>query len=72
MNSVVYNINRIIKERGLKKNVVAEKAGYSANQFSAFLHGRKTIKASDVYSIAKALEVTPNDLFGINTITKAS
>lgn len=72
MNSVVYNINRIIKERGLKKNVVAEKAGYSANQFSAFLHGRKTIKASDVSSIAKALDVTPNDLFGINTITKAS
>lgn len=72
MKSVVQNINLIIKERGLKKSAIAKKAGYSAHQFSDFLHGRRIIKASDIYSIAKALEVTPNDLFGIEPITKAS
>lgn len=71
MKSVVQNINNIINVRGLKKSAVAKRAGYSAHQFSDFLHGRRTIKASDIYSIAKALEVTPNELFGIDPITKA-
>ncbi|MEE0265553.1 MAG: helix-turn-helix transcriptional regulator [Acutalibacteraceae bacterium] len=65
MKSVVHNISSIIEERGYKKSSIAKKAGYSNKQFSDFLHGRRTIKATDVYSIAKALEVTPNDLFGI-------
>lgn len=61
---VVENTKRIIEEKGLKKVAVAQKAGYTAQQFSDILNHRKVIKDVDIAEIAKALEVTPNDLFG--------
>lgn len=61
---VAENTKRIIEDRGLKKGVVAQKAGYTAQQFSDILNHRKVIKDVDIAEIAKALEVTPNDLFG--------
>jgi DNA-binding Xre family transcriptional regulator len=65
MNTVIHNIKIIISNKGLKKKSVADKAGYTKQQFSDLLNGRKTIKSDDVLRIAIALEVTPNDLFGI-------
>lgn len=65
------NIKQIIAQRGLKQRVVAEKAGFSVQQFSALLNRRKVIKDVDVAAIAKALNVTPNDLFG-NTVSAFS
>lgn len=65
-NSVVpENIERIIKEKGIKQYAVANKAGYTKQQFNDMLNGRKIIKAIDILAIAKALEVSPNDLYGI-------
>lgn len=65
-NSVVpKNIERIIKEKGIKQYAVANKAGYTKQQFNDMLNGRKIIKAIDILAIAKALEVSPNDLYGI-------
>lgn len=61
---VVENTKRIIEEKGLKKVAVAQKAGYTAQQFSDILNHRKVVKDIDVAAIANALEVTPNDLFG--------
>lgn len=58
------NIKKIIARRGLKQKVVAELAGFSVQQFSALLNHRKVIKDVDVVAIARALEVTPNELFG--------
>lgn len=55
----------IINVRGLKQNAVAKKAGYSAKQFNNMLTGRKIITPEDILRIAAALEVTPNELFGI-------
>lgn len=60
---VAQNTRRIIAERGIKIRVVAEKAGYSMQQFSAMLNNRRIIKDCDVIAIANALEVTANDLF---------
>lgn len=57
------NIKRIIARRGLKQKAVAERAGFSIQQFSALLNHRKVIKDVDVAAIARALEVTPNELF---------
>jgi transcriptional regulator with XRE-family HTH domain len=57
------NIREIIELRGLKNRAVAEKAGFSEQQFSSILNGRKVIKDIDIIAIANALEVTPNDLF---------
>ncbi len=65
-NSVVpENIERIIKEKGIKQYAVANRAGYTKQQFNDMLNGRKIIKAIDILAIAKALEVSPNDLYGI-------
>lgn len=63
-NSVINKrIEEIIKEKGLKKKIVAEKIGLDAMQFSALLSGRRTIKDSDIVLLAKALDVNVNELF---------
>lgn len=64
MNAVVIpNVRRIINERGLKQCAVAEKAGYSRQQFNAMLTGRKLITDVDIVNITSALEVDANALF---------
>ena len=55
----------IISSKGLKQNAVARKAGYSVKQFNNMLTGRKLITPDDILRIATALDVTPNELFGI-------
>ncbi len=57
------NIARAIKERGMKNSAVAEKAGYSAQQFSDMLNGRKIIKPCDAMAISDALGVSVGELF---------
>lgn len=66
MNSVVpAAIERIIRERGIKKSVVAVRANMSNQMFSDMLNGRRLIKPCDIVAISKALDVTPNDLFAL-------
>lgn len=65
MNPVIIQTKKIIHERGIKQKVIAEKAGYTAQQFSNMLNGRKIIESTDVLRISAVLNVTPNDLFGI-------
>lgn len=63
-NAVVpSNIAKLIGARGLKQGAVAERAGYSKQQFSDMLNGRKIIKPCDVLAIASALCVSVDDLF---------
>ncbi len=57
------NIICIINSRGLKQKAVAERSGYSKQQFSAMMNGKKIIRPCDTIAIANALGVTPNDLF---------
>lgn len=67
MNSVIAeNVKAIIFARGLKKGAVAEMAGYDKKTFSNMLNGRKIITAVDVEKLAVALNVTPNQLFGLD------
>lgn len=63
LSIVAYNIKRIIKSQGTKNKFIAEKAGYTEQQFSDMLHGRKLITDVDIPKLAKALGVTPNELF---------
>lgn len=60
---VARNTRRIIQERGLKQNRVAERANIPPKLFSSLLCGRKIIRDTDVIAIANALGVTPNELF---------
>lgn len=69
---IAENTRRIIQERGLKYKAVAQKVGMSEGQFSAILTGRKVVKDVDVISIANALGVTPNDLFGLDAKSTGS
>lgn len=62
---IIENTRRIIEKKGMKHRAVAERAGFSEKQFSALLNRRKIIKDTDVIAIANALEVTPNELFGL-------
>lgn len=61
--NVPQNLNRIIEERGLKQSAVAGWAGYSKQQMTAMLNGRRIIRPCDVMAIAMALEVDVGDLF---------
>lgn len=64
MNSIVApNVESIITRKCLKQCAVAEKAGYTKQQFNAMLKGRKVIRDMDILKIANALEVDVNALF---------
>lgn len=65
------NVKQVIKSKGLRQNYVAEKAGYNPKVFSGMLCGRQGIKDIDIIKIANVLNVTPNELFGIDE-TRAS
>ncbi len=67
MDSVADCIRTIIKQRGLKNKAVAERAGYTEKKFSRILTGLAPMKSEDILRISRALNVTPNDLFGIQT-----
>ena len=50
-------ISKIIKEKGFKQTYVAESAGYTPQELSDMLNGRRLIKACDIPRIAKALGI---------------
>ena len=65
---VAINIIHAIEEKGMKQYVVADRAGFPAQCFNDMLNGRRVIKACDIPRIAAALNLTPNDLYGITEI----
>lgn len=62
---VAGNIERIIREKGLKKCVVALKAGLTGQELSDVLNGRRIIKVNEVPRVAKALDVSLSELFAL-------
>lgn len=69
MNATKYNamlpinIACEVKARGMKYGAVAERAGFSKQQFSDMLNGRKIIKPCDILAISNALEMDVGELF---------
>ena len=57
-------VKEIIKTKGLKQYYVAELAGIPPKMFSDMLNGRKLVTDNDIVNICKALDITPNELFG--------
>lgn len=55
----------IIAEKGLKNLYVAEKAGFTAQELSDMLNGRRLIKACDIPRFAKALNVKLDDIYAM-------
>lgn len=52
-----------IKSKGLKQCAVAEKAGFTENQFSQILNGKRSVSADELEIICNAMEATPNDIY---------
>ena len=45
---VAFGISKAIKEKGFKQTYVAESAGYTPQELSDMLNGRRLIKACDI------------------------
>lgn len=56
-------LREIIAKKGLKNLYVAEKAGFTAQELSDMLNGRRLIKACDIPRLAEALEVKTDDIY---------
>lgn len=61
--SIAQQIKEQIERHAVKQVVVAQRAGFSKQQFTDMLHGRKTIKAEYMPRIAKAIGVDVSELF---------
>lgn len=57
-------IERVIFEKGLKKQAVAARIGLTPQQFSDLLSERRALKSSDILPICEALDISPNELYG--------
>ena len=57
------NIARLIKEKGFKQGYIAALAGYTPQEFSDMLNGRRLIKSCDIPKIAYALGVGTNEIY---------
>lgn len=67
-NSIVAaNLKRYIDDKGLKQSAIAQKAGFSAQEFSDMLNGRRLMRAVDISRTIEVLDgVDANMLFGIS------
>ena len=62
-DDIVQNIRKIIKERGLKQNFVANRAGFTPQEFNNILCSRQLLKTESIVNLCNALDITPNELF---------
>ncbi len=62
-NCVSTGIRLIISEKGLVQKTVANRAGFTEQQFSDMLNGRKLIRAEYLPLIATALGVSLNEIY---------
>lgn len=61
---VIENIKKIIERKGMKQVAVAERAGFTPQEFSNILNERrKLLRIEHIVPIAKALGVEVNDLY---------
>lgn len=56
-------IIRLIQKKGLKQKYVADEAGYTTQEFSDMMNGRKIIKLCDIPRIATVLGVKADDIY---------
>ena len=61
--SIANTVKGIIIKKGYKQKTIAIRMGISERQFSDIVCSRKKVGAEDIPKLARALEVTPNELF---------
>ena len=63
-DEIVSNIKHIIDEKGMKQGVVAKRAGFTPQEFSNIMNGRrKLLRVEHLPAIAFAIGVDVNTLF---------
>lgn len=62
-DEIIQNIRTIIKEKGVKQNFVANKAGFTPQEFNNILCSRQLLKTESIVNVCNALDITPNELF---------
>lgn len=55
-------IEPAIIKSGMKKNVVADRAGLSAQQLSDIIAKRRRLDANEFVNICESMHITPNDV----------
>ncbi len=63
---VTDRINSAITRAGIKKKFLSNEIGVSEQTMSAMLSGRRKINADEFYKICVALNMTPNELYGVD------
>lgn len=65
-DDVITNIKELIASKGLKQGVVAERAGFTQQEFSNILNDRrKLLRVEHMPAIAEAIGVKVNVLYGV-------
>ena len=60
---IAAGIKHMMVKRGVRQKEIAEHAGFSQQQFSDMMNGRKVIKAEYIPAIADALGVGVADIY---------
>lgn len=60
------NLRFIINDKGIKQKSLAQKSDIPEKTLSAMLNGRREIHHDEIISICNALDITPNDLYGVS------
>lgn len=63
MSNIAMGIKQAMLSKGVRQKFVAERAGFTSQQFSDMLSGRKVIKADYLPAIAKAIGVGIDELY---------
>lgn len=70
-DDVIFNIKQIINKKGMRQGFVAEKSGFTPQEFSNILNERrKLLRVEHLWDIALTLGVTVNDLYGTGKVAE--
>ena len=65
-DDIIFNIKNLIDQKGMKQGVVAERAGFTPQEFSNIMNERrKLLRIEHLLPIANALGVSINALYGV-------
>ena len=70
MSDVRDCIDPAIKKSGIKKFIVAERAGLTQQQLCDIIGKRRKLDSNELMSICEAIGMTPNELVGYGTKAK--
>jgi DNA-binding Xre family transcriptional regulator len=66
MDIIIGNVKKIIANKGLKYKAVAAKANINERRFYRIMQGVAEVNCTELAQICSALDVEPNDVYGIN------